>query len=175
LVVDRRYFTGDLWVRKLINLRKCTRSLWDTRNLDRHGHTPLENQAIRRNRLQASIHALYDSSPFMLAADCDIFFMPVAERLAAHHPDGIELWISQAKPVVATSINDATQAIKHTFKSVTHLFTRTRPRTLLEDEPPDSASGGSHFLVSLHWFISPRTPSHSSTLRAIPSLDTPPD
>jgi hypothetical protein len=176
LVVDRRYFTGDLWVRKLINcLWKFTRSLWDARNRNRHGHTPLENQAIRRNRLQASVHALYDSSPLMLAADRDIFFMPVEEHLTAHHPGRIELWISRAKPVVATSIKDATQAIKRTFGSVADLFTRTRTCTLLEDEPPDSVSGDSHFLPSLHRFISPRNPSPSFTLRAIPSLDTPPD
>jgi hypothetical protein len=177
LVVDRRYFTGDLWVRKLINLLwKFTRSLWDARNRDGHGHTPLENQAIRHNRLQASVHALYDSSPLMLAADRDIFFMPAEECLTAHHPDRIEFWISRAKPAVATSIKDVTQAIKCTFRSVTDLFTpRTRTRTLLEDEPPDSVSDDSHFLASLHRSISPRNPSPSSTLRAIPSLDTPPD
>jgi hypothetical protein len=171
LVVDRRYFTGDMWVRKLINLLwKFTHSLWDARNLDRHGHSPLENQAICRNRLQASVHALYDSSPLMLVADQDIFFLPVEERLAAHHPDRIELRISRAKPVVATSIQDATQTIKRTFKYVADLFTRTRNHTLLEDKPPDSASGGSHFLGSLHRFLSP-------TIRPdpIPSLDTPPD
>jgi hypothetical protein len=93
----------------------------------------------------------------MLAADRDIFFLPVEQRLAHHHPDRIELWISRVKPVVATSIQDATQAIKRTFKSVADLFTRTRHRTLLEDEPPDSASGGSHFLASLHRFLSPTT------------------
>jgi hypothetical protein len=171
LVVDRRYFTGDLWVRKLINLFwKFSRSLWDARNLDRHGRSPLKNQAIRHNCLQATVHALYDSSPLMLAADRDIFFLPVEERLVAdHHPDRIELWISRAKPVIVTSIEDATQAIKCTFKSVADLFTRTcHRRTLLEDEPPDSASDGSHFLASFHRFLSPTT-------RAIPSLDTPPD
>jgi hypothetical protein len=58
LVVDRRYFTGKLWVRKLISLLwKFNRSLWDARNLDRHNHTPLQNQAIRWNRLQAPVHA----------------------------------------------------------------------------------------------------------------------
>jgi hypothetical protein len=170
LVVDHRYFTGDLWVRKLINLLwKFTHFLWDARNLDQHDHSLLENQAIHRNRLQACIHALYDSSPLMLAADRDIFFLPVEEcLLAAHHPDCIELWISRAKPVVTTSIQDATQAIKCTFKSVADLSTRTRNHTLLEDDPPDSASGGSHSLASLHQFLSP-------TLHAIPSLDTPPD
>jgi hypothetical protein len=75
LVVDRRYFTGDLWARKLINLLWCfTQSTWDAHNVDRHGHTPLQNQAIQRDRHQASFHVLYESSPLMLAADRDVFF-----------------------------------------------------------------------------------------------------
>lgn len=136
LVVDRRYFTGDLWVRKLINLLwHFIRSLWDARNLDRHGHTPLQNQEIRRNRLQRTVHALYDSTEMMLAADRDIFFLPVETRLEHHHPDRIELWIARAKPIVAMSIRDASQAIKRTFQSITGFFTRTQTRTLEDDTP----------------------------------------
>jgi hypothetical protein len=83
LVVDRHYYTGDLWVRKLINLLwKSTRTLWDACIIDHHGHTPLQNkQAIRRNRLKAMVHVLYeDSSTLMLAADRDVFALPAAQR-----------------------------------------------------------------------------------------------
>ena len=133
LEVDRRYFTGDLWVRKLINLLwRFNRSLWDARNLDRHGHTPLQNQAICRDRLQATVTALYNSSPLMLAADRDIFLLPAEERLRNHKPPRIELWVARAKPIVATSIRDATTAIKRTFKSIAGFFSRTHTRTLEE-------------------------------------------
>jgi hypothetical protein len=136
LAVDRRYFTGDLWVRKLINLLwKFNRTLWDARNLDRHGHTPLQNQAIRRDRLQASVHALYDSSPLMLAADRDIFALPAEDRLREHKPARIAKWIHEARPIVATSIKDATKKIKRTFRSVADFFTRTHKRTLEDDTP----------------------------------------
>jgi hypothetical protein len=119
LVVDRRYFTGDQWVRKLISLIwKFNRSLWNACNLDRHGHTPLQNQAIRRNRLQSTVHALYDSRSHMLAADRDIFDLPAVTRLEDHHPARIELWIRAATPIVARSIKDAHQALTRTFRSV---------------------------------------------------------
>jgi hypothetical protein len=138
LVVDRRYFTGDLWLRKLISLLwKFNRSLWNARNLDRHGHTPLENQAIQRNRFQSSLHALYDSSPLMLATDRDIFHLSAESRLQDHHPAKIALWISRAKPIVAVSIQDATNAIKQTVQSIAGFFTRTHIRTLLEDSEND--------------------------------------
>jgi hypothetical protein len=137
LVVDRRYFTGDHWVRKLISLLwKFNQSLWDARNLDCHGHTPLQNQAIRRNRLQASVHAIYDSSPLMLAADRDIFFLDAATHLRDRDPSRISLWVAQAKPIVAISIKDATKAISGTFKSVADFFTRTHIRSLDDSSDP---------------------------------------
>jgi hypothetical protein len=151
LVVDRCYFTGDLWARKLINLLwRFTRSTWDARNVDRHGHTPLQNQAIWRNRLQALVHAIYDSSPLMLAADRDIFSLPAEERLTTHHPAQIELWISRAKPIVAISIREASTAIKHTFQSIASFFTRTPHRTLEDtpnsDKPPSACK---HHIVPI--------------------------
>jgi hypothetical protein len=136
LVVDHRYFTGDLWVRKLINLFwHFNRRLWDARNLDKHGHTPIQNQAIRRDRLQASVHELYNSSSKMLAADRDIFDLPADDRLRDHEPARIENWIREAKPIVAISIRDATKKIKRTFQSVAAFFTRVRRRTLEDDTP----------------------------------------
>jgi hypothetical protein len=116
LVVDRRYFTGALWVRKLINLLwKFNRSIWDARNVDRHGHTPLQNQEIRCNRLQTTVQVLYDSSPRMLTADRDIFDLPITTHLRDHGPDRIELWIRRAKPIVPISIKEATKKIKQPF------------------------------------------------------------
>jgi hypothetical protein len=132
------------------------RSLWDARNLDRHGRTPLQNQAIRRNRLQRAVHALYHSTPLMLAADRDIFFLPVETRLEHHHPDRIELWIARAKPIVAMSIRDASLAIKRTFQIITGFFTRTHHRTL-EDNPiaPNPRPRHSKFLPSRHFRNNP--------------------
>jgi hypothetical protein len=137
LEVDRRYFTGALWVHKLINfLWKFNQTIWDERNADRHGHTPLKNQAIRRNRLHTTVQTLYDASPRMLAADRDIFDLPAATRIRDHGPDRIELWIRRAKPIVAISIKEATKKIKTTFHSIANFFSRHHIRTL-EDPTPD--------------------------------------
>jgi hypothetical protein len=127
LVVDRRCFTGDLWVQKLINLFwHFNRHLWDALNLDKHGHTPVQNQAIRRDRLQASVHELCHSSSCVLAADRDVFNLPADERLGDHEPARIENWFRMAKPIAAISIKDATKKIKHAFQLVAAFFTCAR-------------------------------------------------
>jgi hypothetical protein len=72
----------------------------------------------------------------MLAADRDIFFLDAATRLRDHDPSRISLWVAQAKPIVATSIKDATKAISRTFKSVAEFFTRTHIRSLDASSDP---------------------------------------
>jgi hypothetical protein len=141
IIVNIRYFTGDLWARKLINLLwRFNCLIWDACNVDRHGRIPLQNQAIQCDHLQAYVRVLYDSSPLMLVADRDIFFLTVEDRLTAHHPARIELWISRDKPIVAISIRDASMTIKHTFQSIDSFFTRTSHHTLEVDDanPTDS-------------------------------------
>jgi hypothetical protein len=133
LVVDCRYSTGNLWVHKLINLLwRFMRSLWDARNLDRHGHTPLQNQDICRNHWQSTVQALYASSPMMLAADRYICKLPIQTQLQYHAPDRIALWIQRAKPIVTTSIREASKTIQHNFHSITAYFTRAISPTLEE-------------------------------------------
>jgi hypothetical protein len=128
------------------------------------------------DRLQASVHALYDSSPLMLAADRDIFFLPVDDRLTTHHPARIELWISRAKPIVASSIRDASTAIKWTFQSIVSFFTRTSHRMLeaYAAHPPDSdptlASHSAHTIPTCQ--LHPRRPHTIQT--DTPNSDKPP-
>jgi hypothetical protein len=72
----------------------------------------------------------------MLAADRDIYFLDADTRLRVHNPSRIAPWIAQAKPIVATSIKDATKAISRQFKSVTEFFTRTHVRPLDDSSDP---------------------------------------
>jgi hypothetical protein len=45
--LDRRYWTGKIWTRKLISLLwLAMRAQWDLRNADRHGRTKAANHAI---------------------------------------------------------------------------------------------------------------------------------
>jgi hypothetical protein len=40
----------------------------------------------------------------MFFEGCDIFLLPASKRPADHTPYRIELWISRAKPIVASSV-----------------------------------------------------------------------
>jgi hypothetical protein len=148
-------------VSKLISLLwKSNHSLWDARNLDRHGHTPLQNQAIRCNRLQSTVHTLYESGPLMLAADRDIFDLQAATWLEDHHPAHIELWIRASTSIVARSIKDAHHALTHTFHSIADFFSRHIQGRTLEaptGEPPTCPKN----VIPAHP-ISAQTPSYDT-------------
>jgi hypothetical protein len=142
LAIDHHYVTGDLWVHKLINLIwKFNRLLWDTHNVDHHGHTLLQNQEICQDRLQTTVQVLDDPSPLMLTTDRDIFDLPIETRLRDPDPDRLKLWNNRAKPIVATSIKEATKKLKCTFHSITNFFTHTHTHTLkdpmTDPAPPD--------------------------------------
>jgi hypothetical protein len=85
LKLDRRYYTGDIWTRKLISLLWVTmRAQWDSRNADRHGHTMAENHAIRHARLCQAITEQYQDAPAMLAADRVLLEEPIEQKLKQH-------------------------------------------------------------------------------------------
>jgi hypothetical protein len=77
----------------------------------------------------------------MLAADRDIFNLPMTTRIRDHGPDRIELWTRRAKPILAISIEEVTTKIKTMFHSIANFFWRLYVRTLEEPtpdpEPPD--------------------------------------
>jgi hypothetical protein len=80
----------------------------------------------------------------MLTADRDIFELPAETRLQCHKAASIELWIREARPIVATSIKEAAKKIKQTFHSVADFFHRAHARALESDSdnsvfdcPPD--------------------------------------
>jgi hypothetical protein len=75
----------------------------------------------------------------MLAADRDIFELPIQTRLQDHSPHHIALWIQRAKPIVATSIKQASKAIQRNFHLITAFFAQAISCTLKEslaDPPP---------------------------------------
>jgi hypothetical protein len=124
LKLDRRYYTGALWTRKLISLLWVTmRAQWDSRNADRHGHghTTAENHAIRHARLRQEITAQYHDAPTMLAADRALFEEPIEQKLK-QHPNRLALWLKRTKPIVQISKADATAAIHRTTDRLTKFF-----------------------------------------------------
>jgi hypothetical protein len=133
LKLDRRYYTGDLWARKLISLLWTTiRAQWDERNADRHGRTTEESQSIRHNRLLGQVAEQYAQGPLMLADDRDILAEPIL-RKSKRSSAGLALWLERNRPIVKLSTKDATAAIARTHRRITEFFT---PHGMLNPPPP---------------------------------------
>ena len=128
LKLDRKYYSGEIWTRKLIALLWTTaRACWDHRISSRHGTNKAENHAIRRARLLISIQALYNDAQQMLAADRDTLTMPIETRMKKS-PAGLELWLRRTYAIVKVSKTDALAALRRTHKRLTDYF-RPRPTT----------------------------------------------
>jgi hypothetical protein len=120
--LDRRYYSGDIWLRTLISLIWTTvRACWDHCNSSRHGTNKEENHAIRRARLLISIQALYKDIPLMLAANRDILAKPINDQLTKH-PTRLESWLRRTCNIVNLSKADALAALKSTHKTITEYF-----------------------------------------------------
>jgi hypothetical protein len=79
LKLDRRYYSGTIWARKLVNLLwgiMCTQ--WDHRNADRHGRTKEANHEIRHTLHQLTEQ--YAEVPVMLAADRNLLAEPIKAK-----------------------------------------------------------------------------------------------
>jgi hypothetical protein len=124
LKLDRRYYSGNIWARKLVNLLwGIMRAQWDHRNADQHGRTKEANHEIRHARLLHQLTEKYAEAPAMLATDCDILAEPIKEK-QKKSPAALELWMKRICPIVKISTHDATEAIKHTHKQITQFFRR---------------------------------------------------
>jgi hypothetical protein len=123
LKLDRRYYSGTIWARKLVNLLWGMRAQWDHRNADRHGRTKEANHEIRHARLLQQLNEQYAEAPAMPAADRDILAEPIKKK-QKKSPAALELWMKCIRPIVKLSTHDATEAIKHTQKQITQFFSR---------------------------------------------------
>jgi hypothetical protein len=81
LKLDRQYYPGTIWARKLVNLSWgiiCAQ--WDHRNADRHGRTKEANHEIRHARLLHQLTEQYAEAPVMLAANRDLLVEPIKAK-----------------------------------------------------------------------------------------------
>jgi hypothetical protein len=125
--LDRRYWTGAIWTRKLISLLwKEMRAQWDLRNADRHGSTKEADHDIRHARLLKSITALHRETPHMLASDRDILARPIPAKI--RHPATLELWLKHTRDIVNRSTADATATIHRTHERLQHYFQYRRKK-----------------------------------------------
>jgi hypothetical protein len=124
LKLDRRYYSGELWMRKVISLLWAViRAQWDHHNADLHGKTKAENYAIRKARLLGDITALYEEAPNMLAADRGLLAQPITDRMK-RHPATLGLWLRRTKQIARISKQDAEAVTKRTHSRLTKYFRR---------------------------------------------------
>ena len=136
--LDRRYWTGEIWTRKLISLLwLAVRAQWDLRNADRHGRTKAANHAIRHARLLTSITALHNDAPLMLADDRDILAAPIPAN-DSRDPTRLELWAKRTRTIVNRSKADATAAIQRTHERLTSHFRYRRKKKTATPPPPST-------------------------------------
>jgi hypothetical protein len=137
LKLDRRYYTGDIWARKLISLLWTTiRACWDHRNADRHGRTKEESQSIRHKRLMGQVAEQYAHGPLMLADDRDILAEPLSKK-SQRSSAGLALWLDRIRPIVKLSKKDATAAIARTHHRITEYFNpKGSPNPTTPHTPP---------------------------------------
>jgi hypothetical protein len=134
LKLDRRYYSGAIWARKLVTLLwKIMRAQWYHRNADRHGRTKAANHQIRHKRLLQSITAQCAEAPNILAAGRALFEQPIRQKLL-QHPNRLELWLKRTKPIVKLSKHDAEATNRQTHSQLSKYFRRKRKKNASNPE-----------------------------------------
>jgi hypothetical protein len=112
--LDQCHYAGAIWARKLVNtLWTIIWAQWDSRNADRHGHTPEESQSIRRERLAQQVTTQYQMAPLMKATDRTLVAEPIEQKMQKSL-GSIALWLQHTRPTIRLSTDAVTQAISRT-------------------------------------------------------------
>jgi hypothetical protein len=97
-----------------------------------HGRDRQQREKKRLEKLTPKIEALYAKAELLLAADRDVFAIPIQTRLT--FPSGeLKTWIKLVTPTVRQAIADANEFIQRTNHTITqHLTARHDPLTVNE-------------------------------------------
>jgi hypothetical protein len=100
-------------------LKKC-HECWLLRNAYLHGTDPRATCSYKQLHLLAQVTELYESAPYMLAVDRDIFEIPL-EACQGQAKSTLHAFYSWAKPVVTLSMEKAREMGTH-FRSIDQYF-----------------------------------------------------
>jgi hypothetical protein len=125
--------SGEIWLKRVLNCTWTTIwKAWLIRNDDLHGRDRQQREKKRIEKLTPRIRALYAKADTLLAADRDIFSIPLATRLT--FPSGeLKTWINLVTPTVRRAINDANEHLRCTNQTITQCL-NTRPDPLTRNE-----------------------------------------
>jgi hypothetical protein len=110
-------------------LEKC-HECWLLRNTHLHGTDPRATSSYKQLHLLVQVTALYKSAPYMLAADREIFEIPVEAR-QSQTKSTLQAFYSWAKPVVALSMAKARE-MGTQFRSIDQYFRPRIPHELFD-------------------------------------------
>jgi hypothetical protein len=127
---DSKKQSGEIWLKRILNCMWTNLwQVWLIRNDDLHGRDRQQREKKCIEKLTPRIVALYDKADTVLAADKDIFAIPIDTQLT--FPSGeLKAWITLATPTIKRAINDANEHHRRTNHTITqHLTARPDPLT----------------------------------------------
>jgi hypothetical protein len=122
--------SGEIWLKRVLNcIWTALWNLWLLRNDDMHGRDRPEREKRRIEKLAPRVTALYEKADTLLAADRDIFAIPLTTRLT--FPSGeLQAWIKLVTPTVKRATRDAEESLRRTNHTLLpHLQSRPDPLT----------------------------------------------
>jgi hypothetical protein len=125
--------SGEQWMKRVLNcIWTSLWQVWLIRNDDLHGRDRQERERKRIEKLKPKIEALYEKAELLLAADKDIFAIPIQTRLT--FPSGeLSTWVKLVTPTVRRAISDANEFIRINNTTILpHLVPRPDPMTINE-------------------------------------------
>jgi hypothetical protein len=110
-------------------LEQC-HACWLLRNTHLHGTDPSQNTSYKHIHLLAQVTELYESAPFMLASDWDIFEIPI-EQCQLQSKSTLQAFYTWAQPVVKVSIGEALEMGEH-FRTINQYFRPSTPPAIFD-------------------------------------------
>ena len=131
--IDSNKTSSEHWLKRVLNcLWTSIWQVWLIRNEDLHGRDRQQRETKRIEKLTPQVVALYAQADLLLAADKDLFSIPLPVRLT--FPSGeLSTWIKLVTPTVKRAIHDAHEHIRLTNATMdAFLVPRPDPLTLNE-------------------------------------------
>jgi hypothetical protein len=131
--IDSTKNTGERWLKRILNcLWTSLWKVWLSRNNDLHGRDRQQREHKHIQKLIPCITALYEKADLLLAADKDIFSVPLHTRLT--FPSGeLKTWVKIVTPTVKRAIQDAENVLRRTNRTMfPYLVPRHAPLTINE-------------------------------------------
>jgi hypothetical protein len=125
--------SGEIWLKRILNcILTSLWQVWLIRNDDLHGRGRQQREQKRIEKLTPRIIALYEQAGSLLAADREIFAIPLHTRLT--FPSGeLKTWVKLVTPTVRQAISDARESLRRTDQSIlSHTTQRPAPLTVNE-------------------------------------------